>query len=366
MKRSLLKAAIFVLLLITGLSAQSRMPGKVVEVLDGRTVILETNTGRIKAVLQNIEVPEPEQQLYGVVKDHLSKLLLGKVVEFQPSRILDDRTVGRFMLGGVNVSLQMIRDGAAWHEPESTSGQDPNEALEFKTNQALAKTEKRGIWASTTLKPAWEFRAERYAATKKNAVDDWNVYLRDTSSQSDPSVRSSRMTDAQREQANAQIQLWPEIGRSTKTSDSGFLATYDTIRREGFTATPGGEVNLVGSRSGLKLEFRAIYVYRGAPNAIEESAFIIGFLSESGDYKFTGANELTIVADKQNITIGEARRLYRPVADGVQELLLYKIGKPSLAKIADAKKVVIRLARYNGTIDGKIQPAVRQLVELAN
>jgi len=68
------------------------------------------------------------------------------------------------MLGGVDLSSQLIRDGAAWHEPATTSGQTPHEAAEYANNQQLAKAEKRGVWSISNLKTPWEIRSERQAA----------------------------------------------------------------------------------------------------------------------------------------------------------------------------------------------------------
>ena len=122
---------------------------------------------------------------------------------------------------------------------------------------------------------------------------------------------------------------------------------------------------MTGLRFGQKVEFRTIYVYRGDPNAIQESAFLIGFLSQSQDQKFETSNGLTIIADKQNIALGSARRLSRRVPDGVQELLLYKIGAISLKQIANAKKLTVRLGRYSGPMAGDVQDSIRQLIEMS-
>ncbi len=367
MKRISMTLLLALLVFNIGGYGQRKFDGKVIEVIDGKTVVIEINSGRLKAMLQYIEIPESKQPLHNVVRDHLSKLVLGKLIEFHAMGILSDKTVGRLYLGGIDISQQMVRDGAAWHEPLTATGQDSADAREYTANQMLAKAEKRGVWADSNLKPSWEMRAVQDKTQKKNAVDDWNVYLGQKASEPVSNTpRAKRSTAQDRIQANAGVELWPEIGVTTKTSSSGFLASYDQNRKEGYTATPGGAVSLSGQRTNHKLEFRALFVYRGEPSAIEQSAFIIGFLSQSDDYIFPGLNNLTIVADKQNISIGEARRLFRPIPSGVQELLLYKIGKESLTKFANAKKISVRLAKYSGTIDNEIQPAVRQLIELSN
>lgn len=89
---------------------QARFAGKVVDVLDGRTLIVETSAGRITTQLQYIETPEPEQPLHKTVRDHLANLALGKVVEFRPLRLQNKITVGRVEIGGIDLGLQLIRN----------------------------------------------------------------------------------------------------------------------------------------------------------------------------------------------------------------------------------------------------------------
>ena len=137
------------------------LSGKVVEVMDGKTLVLETSAGRINAQLQYVEVPAEGQPLFGLTKDHLSKLTVGKTVELKPIRMFEGKTIGPLTLDGVDLSLQMIRDGAAWHEPKEASGQPQDEAADYAANQALARNEKRGVWSGAILKTPWEIRAEQ-------------------------------------------------------------------------------------------------------------------------------------------------------------------------------------------------------------
>ena len=65
-------------MLLTAFS-QRKLSGKVVEVIDGKTAVVEIGTsGKLKVVLQYIEIPEPEQPLHGWLKSIWKNLLLGK------------------------------------------------------------------------------------------------------------------------------------------------------------------------------------------------------------------------------------------------------------------------------------------------
>jgi micrococcal nuclease len=152
---------IFTLIFSVSASAQRKFSGTVVDVVDGKTVVLEMQAGsRITVELQYIEVPEPEQQLHQTVKEHLRQMVYGKHVEFLPRGIAENKTVGQISIGGVDVSQQMLRDGAAWHISPEKTGQDETQRELYQTNEALAKAEKRGVWSIENLQPAWEFRAK--------------------------------------------------------------------------------------------------------------------------------------------------------------------------------------------------------------
>lgn len=354
-------SSIFVsFILLAGSSAfgQQRFAGTVTEVIDGKTAVLQTNAGKVLVVLQYIEIPKPGQPLNAVVRDHLAKLVVGQAVEFYPVRIDYDRSIGALYRGGIDISRQMIRDGAARHLNAAMSGQKQADAVEYATDESLAKTEKRGIWSETSAKTTRPFRSSWMESPGGTTLDKWNVFLEKTKSHA-PAASPTRPVAFGR--ATRDVEIWPAASPD-QTDDAAFPAFYDSSRKEGFAATPSSAVEL----SGRKLKLRAVYAYRGEPSAVQENAFILGFLSESENYDFTGANNLVIVADRQNLTIGEPRRLFREVPGGVQELLLYKVGRESLVKIAAAKTLSIRLARHTGPIDKQIQPAIRQLIALAN
>ena len=114
-------------------------------------------SGKLKVVLQNIETPEPEQPLYGVIKEHLEKFLLGKTAVVFPKVIVNSSTVAQVFVGDVDVSQQMLRDGAAWYKADKKTA----ESEIYLSNETQAKAEKRGVWGIAGLKPAWEFRAAK-------------------------------------------------------------------------------------------------------------------------------------------------------------------------------------------------------------
>ncbi|HEX8735479.1 MAG TPA: thermonuclease family protein [Pyrinomonadaceae bacterium] len=153
---------IFTLIFGVSALAQRKFGGTVIDVVDGKTVVLEMQAGKkITVELQYIDVPEPEQQLHQTVREHLQQMVYGKQVEFVARGFTETKTIGQLLVGGVDVSQQMLRDGAAWHVLPEVSGQDEVGTKIYTDTEKQAKEEKRGVWGIEGLKPAWEFRAEK-------------------------------------------------------------------------------------------------------------------------------------------------------------------------------------------------------------
>ncbi len=357
-----------VLLTAAAAIAQRPLTGRVVDVVDGRTVIIQLESGRLTGVLQYIETPEPEQPLAQIVKEHLAKLVLGQLVEFAPKAINSSRTTGTLYFNGRNIAQQLVRDGAAWHVPPARTGQADAEARIFAVMQDQAKTERRGIWADTSVKPAWEFRAEKAENVQRRKIDEWNVYL-EKASQPSSTLRGKRPTDLERQQANAKVSIWPDInGEDAGAENRGLLAAYDADKQEGYTASHAVKVTFngtAGQRYPQTFDFRAVYVYRGDPGNMTDNAFIFGFLTGSPDARFAVNNELSIIADRETFNIGPAKRLVRPGDGVVQELMLYRIEPHVMKKLVSAKTVTARLGRYFGTMQ-PVQEPLRQLLAVTD
>jgi endonuclease YncB( thermonuclease family) len=83
-----INTCILVFLFIFSLSAtvfaQRHIAGKVTEIIDERTFVVEASpTQKYTSQLQYIETPDTNQPLSSVVKDHIAKLLLNKNVQIE-------------------------------------------------------------------------------------------------------------------------------------------------------------------------------------------------------------------------------------------------------------------------------------------
>lgn len=167
------------------------MRGNAVEIIDGQTFVLEDeNKARFVIQLQFIEVPA-DKKFAAIAKDHLSKLILDKAVQFEFRFAQKGKNIGKVFAGRTDLSQQLLRDGAAWYLLPQSNLQDNNERLSYQRLETAAKDEKRGIWEHPNLKPSWEIKAEQ----QKNAE----------MKQTEERLERKRK---ERELANKKVTLW--------------------------------------------------------------------------------------------------------------------------------------------------------------
>ncbi|HLA95016.1 MAG TPA: thermonuclease family protein [Pyrinomonadaceae bacterium] len=167
MPKNLLRLIFVILVFSVSAFTQPAMRGRVAEVLDSRTVVIESShNARFTIQLRAIETPDENQPLFETVKSHLSNLLLGKEVSFQISSL----GIGTIYVNGADSSAQMLRDGAAWYVFEGQNLPPEADAAVYRSNESLARDEKRGVWGIPGLRPTSEMK--KMAANSKDPFSD--------------------------------------------------------------------------------------------------------------------------------------------------------------------------------------------------
>jgi endonuclease YncB( thermonuclease family) len=365
--------AIALLLLAVSAYPQRKFGGRVVEIVDGKTAVIQVATGgRVTVVLQFIEIPEPEQPLHQTVKEHLQTLILDKTVEFLPRRILMQGSVGQIFLGGVDISQQMLRDGAAWYALPEKSGQDALESETYQAMETQARTEKRGVWSIENIKPAWEYRAElvaraqeekkaRLAAEKvQSDTDALRDALRSRNFAKNATVKPKVKTAT-----TPTLDMWSSVNNSSRASETstgnGLLTGSVPNAGVGYVMTSGNFYNFASVDGKARIESRSLYLYSSG-ETINGSGFVIGFLAQSAKFSFAESNNLTIIADRQKLNLGKAYRMFRETPFAVEEMLLYKTDAKTLSKIANAKSLEVKLGNFSGKLDEGYQTRIKNLL----
>src|SRR4051812_38938418 len=123
--------------------AQGFLSGQVVDVLDGKTVVIVIPNGKVTVELQYIDVPV-EGTMGDTVREHLKRMLLEKQVSFRAKSFVGELSISQLFINGTDVSQQMLRDGAAWHMPTDLTAQDPAEFERYALLETAAKKDGLG------------------------------------------------------------------------------------------------------------------------------------------------------------------------------------------------------------------------------
>ncbi len=111
----LIASVFFVFLSLTAFA--DTLTGKVAKITDGDTLyVLDANYKEHKIRLAGIDAPE-RKQAYGLAsRKHLASIVAGKqvTVEYQ-KRDRYGRIVGNVLLDGIDVCLEQVKAGFAWH-----------------------------------------------------------------------------------------------------------------------------------------------------------------------------------------------------------------------------------------------------------
>lgn len=132
-------AALFALVALN-VQAES-FEAKVLAVMDGDTVFVQSGPFKAKIRLVNIDAPEKDQPYGKQSQESLQSLVGGKVIHVE-SKAVDKfgRTIAVISIGGINVNEEQVRRGMAWANSRS------HESRTYARLQSEAQLDKRGLW----------------------------------------------------------------------------------------------------------------------------------------------------------------------------------------------------------------------------
>ena len=319
--RLIVLATIVLIFITISASAQIRNTGEVVGLVDGKTVIVSIPTGRLTVELQYIDVPEPSQDLHAVVKAHVTRLLVGKAVELETRGFTRGTATAKLVLNGVDVSQQLLRDGAAWHVPIEVSAQNKAEFDAYAESESLARQEKRGVWSIATLEPSWQFRRRQQYGDSQPVSSKSNG--------SNPAARKKG--------------YWSDENPRLK-DPGGITYGFNAKTQTGFLGTP-----LLGVRDemnqipGQKLAVDLTYFYTEKGEKGRTGYFEVTLVSLADDWKFLRLNTLTVQVDGKNFVVGKPKRETGKAEFKQMEKLTYRVDVAMVEKIAHGADVQLKI-----------------------
>ena len=140
--------SILVAFALCNTAAANVIHGRVVGVSDGDSVtVLDAQKTQYKIRLAGIDAPERAQAFGQKAKESLSDLVFGKSVDVEWSK--QDRygrIVGMITLAGVDINLEQIKRGMAWHYKQYQNEQSPEGRITYAQSESQARDKKLGLW----------------------------------------------------------------------------------------------------------------------------------------------------------------------------------------------------------------------------
>ena len=174
----ILAATLAVFLSVGGVSDDAEIRGRVVKVADGDTITILSTPGRAgsmnppssaptqhKIRLYGIDAPESHQAFGQKSKHHLSSLVFGKDVRVAyKSRDKYGRILGTVYVDGLDINLEMIRAGLAWHYKRFDS------TPAYAAAESEARQNRRGLWSDPNPIPPEQFRHRGKSTAPSNLL----------------------------------------------------------------------------------------------------------------------------------------------------------------------------------------------------
>ncbi|MEO1054176.1 MAG: thermonuclease family protein [Bacteroidota bacterium] len=164
-----MKMRSLILLAVMGLISSylnaEELTGKVINVIDGNTLELETKAdGVYKIKLSEVDCPEITQDFGEESKQYTESLILKKKVTIEiVGKDRKGTRLGKVVFGkGKVLNEELLKTGYAWYYNKSAT----NEQL--TSLQDEAKAGKVGLWQSEDPTPPWIYRRKQTMMTAKS------------------------------------------------------------------------------------------------------------------------------------------------------------------------------------------------------
>jgi endonuclease YncB( thermonuclease family) len=158
------KTTAFAALLLACLSlpaiAAAPYTGRVVAISDGDTLtVLDADRREHRVRLAGIDAPERRQAWGDRARQFLGERVFQRTVRIEVSkRDRYGREVGKVLLDGNDINLELLRVGLAWHYRAYGQEQPPEERARYAATEQQARERRQGLWSDIAPVPPWEFR----------------------------------------------------------------------------------------------------------------------------------------------------------------------------------------------------------------
>ena len=140
---------------------------EVVRIIDGDTIEVKNDHGlKFKIRLLGIDGPESNQRFGNESFLYLKKIINGKTVTIispphknKPYTLgYYKRIIGKIILNGKDINLEMIKKGMAWHFKKYKKSQHIDDRYSYNKAEVEAQEKNIGLWKNENPLPPWEWR----------------------------------------------------------------------------------------------------------------------------------------------------------------------------------------------------------------
>jgi endonuclease YncB( thermonuclease family) len=159
-----MKRLLAVLLLVAATASADELRGRVDQVYDGDTIYVRYPGRRAGDVirLEGIDAPERHQAFGAKSRESLRALVKYKTVVVDVrGRDAYGRLVGLVFLEDLDVGLEQIRRGMAWHYDAFADRQSEGARGAYMDAESEAARDARGLWSEQNPTPPWAYRRSR-------------------------------------------------------------------------------------------------------------------------------------------------------------------------------------------------------------
>lgn len=137
--------------------------GTVVGIADGDTLtLLDGSKTSHRIRLGGIDAPERTQAYGQRARQSLASLAQGRAAIVDCAKTdRYGRAVCRVVVDGVDVGLEQIRRGFAWHYLRYASEQPAAERNAYASAEQRARDERVGLWSYSAPTPPWDYRRQQ-------------------------------------------------------------------------------------------------------------------------------------------------------------------------------------------------------------
>jgi micrococcal nuclease len=147
-----MKQILILFFLIPTLCLAQEYTGTILRVIDGDTFVFQTEEGSLKIRMFGIDAPEKSQEYGQESKAFLERYNHKAGILKKTGIDKYGRTLGVLFVENVNVNLESIKNGCAWHYKYYCKD------AAFAQAEKAAKEKRLGLWKNNNPTPPWEYR----------------------------------------------------------------------------------------------------------------------------------------------------------------------------------------------------------------